>query len=146
MVVTIKWYDGSMEICVDEFLSMRKIGKYKKLIKLIRSSRTPEVEKDIKSYMERQIPDYEERLTNTANAYAAMVDKVKEHESLLERYKRELEFLCPGSPRHKDKKEDMKSERDAVRYWKIQAADDMKKFTKYQKEKNFYEKCLEIEG
>ena len=52
MDLEIKYEHGSMTIHLEEFLNCRSISKVRKLVKIIRSSYTPECEQQIKEFLQ----------------------------------------------------------------------------------------------
>ena len=61
MEIRIKWYNGSMIIDLEKFLSCRSITKVKKLVNIIRDSHTPECEGQIREFIEQELEQYEPR-------------------------------------------------------------------------------------
>lgn len=59
MDLEIKYENGSMTVHLEEFLSCRNIAKVKKLLKIIRSSYTPECEQQIKDFVQQWIEQFE---------------------------------------------------------------------------------------
>lgn len=144
MDVTIQYNNGKMTICVDEFLKMRNLRKFKKLMKIIRTSYTPEIEDEIKEYMERRIPDFEQQTKWTENAFVSAQTKQKEAMEEVDRLQRECEYLVKGLPRYKEKMEKLKLAKDSVKYWKAESTSLKREFEKLKRIKEFCEKCLEI--
>ena len=60
MDLEIKYEHGSMTIHLEEFLNCRSISKVRKLVKIIRSSYTPECEQQIKEFVQEQIEQFEQ--------------------------------------------------------------------------------------
>lgn len=50
MDLEIRYENGSMTVHLEEFLSERRIAKVRKLLKVIRSSFTPECEQQMKEF------------------------------------------------------------------------------------------------
>ena len=61
MDLEIKYEHGSMTIHLEEFLNCRSISKVRKLVKIIRSSYTPECEQQIKEFLQEWVEQYELR-------------------------------------------------------------------------------------
>lgn len=59
MDLEIKYENGSMTVHLEEFLNIRSITKVRKLLKLIRSSFTPECEQQIKEFVQEQAEQFE---------------------------------------------------------------------------------------
>ena len=52
MDLEIRYENGSMTVHLEEFLNIRSIAKVRRLLKLIRSSFTPECEQQIKEFVQ----------------------------------------------------------------------------------------------
>ena len=59
MDLEIRYENGSMTVHLEEFLNIRSITKVRKLLKLIRSSFTPECEQQIKEFIQEQAEQFE---------------------------------------------------------------------------------------
>lgn len=60
MDLEIRYENGSMTVHLEEFLNIRSIAKVRKLLKLIRSSFTPECEQQIKEFVQEQAEQFEQ--------------------------------------------------------------------------------------
>ncbi len=60
--VTYKDGRGQMTVNVPEFLKMRRIGRYRRLMKLIRQSDTPNVADRVVRYIRRELADMDVRM------------------------------------------------------------------------------------
>jgi hypothetical protein len=60
MVLEIRYENGSMTVHLEEFLNIRSITEVRKLLKLIRSSFTPECEQQIKEFVQEQAEQFEQ--------------------------------------------------------------------------------------
>lgn len=60
MDLEIRYENGSMTVHLEEFLNIRSITKVRKLLKLIRSSFTPECEQQIKEFIQEQAEQFEQ--------------------------------------------------------------------------------------
>ena len=60
MDLEIRYENGSMTVHLEEFLSERRIAKVRKLLKLIRSSFTPECEQQMKEFIQEQAEQFEQ--------------------------------------------------------------------------------------
>lgn len=60
MDLEIRYENGSMTVHLEEFLNIRSITKVRKLLKLIRSSFTPECEQQIKEFVQEQTEQFEQ--------------------------------------------------------------------------------------
>lgn len=61
MDLEIRYENGSMTVHLEEFLNIRSIAKVRKLLKLIRSSFTPECEQQIKEFVQDWIEQFEQK-------------------------------------------------------------------------------------
>ena len=76
MDLEIRYENGSMTVHLEEFLNIRSITKVRKLLKLIRSSFTPECEQQIKEFVQEQAEQFEQ--------------VQKEHSIYIDRFRRVL--------------------------------------------------------
>lgn len=60
MDLEIRYENGSMTVHLEEFLSCRSITKVRKLLKVIRSSFTPECEQRMKDFIQEQTEQFEQ--------------------------------------------------------------------------------------
>lgn len=60
MDLEIRYENGSMTVHLEEFLNTRSIAKVRKLLKLIRSSFTPECEQQMKEFIQEQAEQFEQ--------------------------------------------------------------------------------------
>ena len=60
MDLVIRYENGSMTVHLEEFLSCRSITKVRKLLKVIRSSFTPECEQQMKEFIQEQTEQFEQ--------------------------------------------------------------------------------------
>ena len=60
MDLEIRYENGSMTVHLEEFLSERRIAKVRKLLKVIRSSFTPECEQQMKEFIQEQTEQFEQ--------------------------------------------------------------------------------------
>ena len=63
MDLEIRYENGSMTVHLEEFLNIRSIAKVRKLLKLIRSSFTPECEQQIKEFVQDWIEQFEQKVS-----------------------------------------------------------------------------------
>ena len=77
MDLEIKYEHGSMTIHLEEFLNCRSISKVRKLVKIIRSSHTPECEQQIKEFLQEWVEQYELRQKENSLYITGYEQKVK---------------------------------------------------------------------
>lgn len=66
MDLEIRYENGSMTVHLEEFLNIRSIAKVRKLLKLIRSSFTPECEQQLKNLFRNRLNNLNRFRRNTA--------------------------------------------------------------------------------
>lgn len=77
MDLKIKYENGSMIIHLENFLNCHNISKVKKLVKIIRSSFTPECESIIREYIEQENEQFEPRQQENSKYIIGYTEKVK---------------------------------------------------------------------
>ena len=77
MDLEIRYENGSMTVHLEEFLNIRSIAKVRKLLKLIRSSFTPECEQQIKEFVQDWIEQFEQKQLETERYITGYEQKVK---------------------------------------------------------------------
>lgn len=78
MDLKIRYEHGTMIVHLEEFLSCRSIAKVRKLLKIIRSSFTPECEGQIKEFVQEQLEQF--------------ADAQKEHSVYIDGYEQKIRF------------------------------------------------------
>ena len=76
MDLEIRYENGSMTVHLEEFLNIRSIAKVRKLLKLIRSSFTPECEQQIKEYVQDWFEQFEQKQLETERYITGYEQKV----------------------------------------------------------------------
>lgn len=76
MDLEIRYENGSMTVHLEEFLNIRSITKVRKLLKLIRSSFTPECEQQIKEFVQDWIEQFEQKQLETERYITGYEQKV----------------------------------------------------------------------
>lgn len=76
MDLEIRYENGSMTVHLEEFLNIRSIAKVRKLLKLIRSSFTPECEQQIKEFVQDWIEQFEQKQLETERYITGYEQKV----------------------------------------------------------------------
>lgn len=75
MDLEIRYENGSMTVHLEEFLNIRSITKVRKLLKLIRSSFTPECEQQIKEFVQDWIEQFEQKQLETERYITAVNER-----------------------------------------------------------------------
>ena len=144
MELKIKYENGQMCVNVENFLNMRSIGKFKKLLKVIDTSYTPEARDELKAYIVEYLDNVEELLQLHANRSIKAKNAYKENLPKLEHliYNRNLHQR--NTPQYKEYAKKVKDKReylnDLKKCWKAQE----RYFDEAFKNKAFYEKCLKL--
>lgn len=148
----IKWSDswsnrkGHMCVHLYEFMSMHNITKFRKLLKIIRESNTPDEEKKMREWCEQMIEQAEPfKKCATIRKYEKeeQIRQIETEIDLLkynrDRYKRNNPPYKELSKRLKTKRKNLSEVKAAYR----QAVQDIKGA---ERDKNFMLKCLETMG
>lgn len=77
MDLKIKYANGSMTVHLENFLNCRSISKVNKLVRIIRSSFTPECEDRIREYVEQEIEQFEPKQRENSKYIVGYTEKVK---------------------------------------------------------------------
>lgn len=77
MDLKIKYANGSMTVHLENFLNCRSISKVNKLVRIIRSSFTPECEDRIREYVEQEIEHFEPKQRENSKYIVGYTEKVK---------------------------------------------------------------------
>lgn len=77
MDLEIKYASGSMTVHLENFLNCRSISKVNKLIRIIRTSFTPECEDRIREYVEQEIEQFEPKQQANSKYIVGYTEKVK---------------------------------------------------------------------
>lgn len=144
MEIRIKWYNGSMILDLEKFLSCRSIPKVKKLVNIIRDSRTPECEGQIKEFIEQELEQYEPRQKDVSRYIVGYEEKVlfcqKQLDNCIsnrDRFKRKSD----GWEHHNS---NVKAFRDELKEMKAALRTYQRQFDNEKKNREFYMKVLEI--
>ena len=144
MELKIKYENGQMCVYVENFLDMRSIGKFKKLLKVIDTSYTPEARDELKAYIMPYLENVEERLRLCEKRSVDARTHYKELFPELERLIYKRDTYCRNTPPYKYFSQKIKEKRaylkDLKTVWKVQE----RYFDEAFKNKVFYEKCLKL--
>ena len=144
MEIRIKWYNGSMIIDLEKFLSCRSITKVKKLVNIIRDSHTPECEGQIRRFIEQELEQYEPRQKEASRYIAGYTEKAKFCEKQLnncisnrDRFKRKSDGWEHYNSHVKAFRDELKEMKAALRTYQRKSDNE-------KKNRDFYMKVLEI--
>ena len=131
--ITIKYNHGQMLIHLEEFLSCRSITKVRKLLKVIRSSFTPECEQQMKEFIQEQTEQFEqfEQVQKEHSIYIeGYTQKVKYAEQQIRQTKHRISQIQTGVKNSQFVRD---SHRKNTKAWKNCNA-DVKKYRERLKE------------
>lgn len=144
MNLNIRYENGSMVIHLEDFLNCHNISKVKKLVKIIRSSFTPECEGIIREYVEQEIEQIEPRQKELAKYIVGYTGKVKFCHTQLDnctinrdKYKRNSDGWKHYNNHAKHFRQELKEIKSSLR-------SSQSNYDKNIRNKDFYRKVLEI--
>jgi hypothetical protein len=147
MDLEIKYDNGHMIIHVKEFLGQRSISKFRKLIKLINNSYTPELLDDLKSYILNQLEQFEqneqtqEEFQRYVTGYEQKIDYsnrgIYTATTYRSRYKKGSEAWEHHNEKLKQFREENKELKRELRQYVLKSKDNVRN-------KDFYSKCIKI--
>lgn len=144
MEIYIKWYNGSMVIDLEKFLSCRSISKVKKLVNIIRGSCTPECEKQIKEFIVQELEQYEPRQKEVSRYIVGYTEKVKFNERQLDNCMNSRDRFKRKSDGWEHYNSHVKAFRDELKEMKAALRTYQRKSDNEKKNRDFYMKVLEI--
>lgn len=144
MEIRIKWYNGSMIIDLEKFLSCRSISKVKKLVNIIRDSHTPECEWQIREFIEQELEQYEPRQKEASRYIAGYTEKVKFCEKQLDNCISSRDRFKRKSDGWEHYNSHVKAFRDELKEMKAALRTYQRKSDNEKKNRDFYMKVLEI--
>lgn len=96
MDLEIKYENGSMTVHLEEFLNDRSITKVRKLLKVIRSSFTPECEQQMKEFIQKQTEQFEQVQKEHSIYIEGYTQKVKYAEQQIMQTKHRISQIQTG--------------------------------------------------
>ena len=96
MDLEIRYENGSMTVHLEEFLNIRSITKVRKLLKLIRSSFTPECEQQIKEFVQEQAEQFEQVQKEHSIYIEGYTQKIKVAEQQIRQTKHSISLIQSG--------------------------------------------------
>lgn len=140
MDLKIKYENGSMTVHLENFLNCHSISKVKKLVKIIRSSFTPECEGTIREYIEQ----FEARQREISKYIIGYTEKVKFCQAQLgnctanrDKYKRNSDGWKHYNNHVKQFRQELKEMQSSLR-------SRQSEYDRNIRDKDFYKKVLEI--
>lgn len=144
MDLQIKYDNGSMVVHLEEFLGCRNITKFKKLVKLIQQSYTPDEINKILNHIEQFNENYELDQKVTQQKIVGYSEKVRFCERQInsctvtrDLYKKKSENWVTFNDVLKERREELKQMQQLLRTEK-------QAFVKRQKDKAFFDKCSNV--
>lgn len=144
MDLQIKYENGSMVVHLEEFLGCRKITKFRKLVKLIRQSYTPEELNKILNYIEQFNETYELDQKVTQQKIVGYSDKVRFCEMQISRcttsrdsYKKQSENWVTFNDNLKEHRDELKQLNQLLRAAK-------QEYKNRQRDKVFLDECSNV--
>lgn len=141
MDLQIKYDNGSMTVHLEEFLGCRKITKFRKLVKLIRQSYTPDELNKILNHIEQFNAAYELDQKVTEQKIVGYSDKVRfckrqisRCTALRDSYKKQSENWVTFNDNLKEHRDELKQLNQLLRAAK-------QEYKNRQKDKAFLEEC-----
>lgn len=130
MDLEIKYENGSMTVHLEEFLNDRSITKVRKLLKVIRSSFTPECEQQMKEFIQEQTEQFEQVQKEHSIYIEGYTQKVKYAEQQIMQTKHRISQIQTGVKNSQFVRD---SHRKNTKVWKNCNA-DVKKYRERLKE------------
>ena len=144
MDIQIKYNNGSMVVHLQEFMGCRNISKVKKLVKLIRSSHTPECEKKVREYVEQEIEQFESRQAEHIRRIRFYSDSIEFHQKQIDNSTENRDRYTRGTDGWKHFNNEIQHFRQAVREDKALLRTWKSAYNSNIKNHDFCEKVLEI--
>lgn len=148
MDLEIRYEGGSMTVHLEEFLSCRSITKVRKLLKVIRSSFTPECEWQMKEFILNWLERFEQKQLENERYITGYEEKVKFCQRQLDNALYNRNQYKKSTPLHKSDgwehyNEDVKQLRQELREIKALLHSWRHNFNNNTRNKEFYKIVLE---
>lgn len=148
MDLEIRYEGGLMTVHLEEFLSYRSITKVRKLLKVIRSSFTPECEQQMKGFILNWLEQFEQKQLKNERYITGYEEKVKFCQRQLDNALYNRNQYKKSTPLHKSDgwehyNEDVKRLRQELREIKAMLRSWRHNFDNNARNKEFYKTVLE---
>lgn len=148
MDLEIRYEGGLMTVHLEEFLSCRSITKVRKLLKVIRSSFTPECEQQMKGFILNWLEQFEQKQLKNERYITGYEEKVKFCQRQLDNALYNRNQYKKSTPLHKSDgwehyNEDVKRLRQELREIKAMLRSWRHNFDNNARNKEFYKTVLE---
>jgi hypothetical protein len=142
-VLEIKYHRGQMQVNLAEFMQNQTLSKINKLLKVIRSSYTPEQEEVIAAYCKDFLAGYEQQQKTLANLVVQYRTRAKELEPEIEKMKKFRDGSKRNGKRYKYYQEQINIVRGKVSDEMAFVRKHTAEFKQNERLKVKYEKVLE---
>ena len=148
MELEIRYENGLMIINLEEFLNIRSISKIRRLLKLIRSSFTPECEQQMKEFILNWYEQFEQKQLENERYITGYTEKVKFCQRQLNNALWNRSQFKKSTPSHKSNEweyynECVRQSREELRKLKALLRSRQSDFDNNVRNKEFYGKVLE---
>ena len=144
--VTYKDGRGQMTVNVPEFLKMRRIGRYRRLMALIRQSDTPDVADRVVRYIRQELADMDARMKAAAAGTVRTRTQAKEMQPEIDRLVALRDKYKRGTDQYKECSQWVKDARQIQRDLGKLSRSYEAEFKALKKDKAFYQKIMSEEG
>lgn len=144
MELTIKYRAGVMTLNVDRFLYSTNLKDFKKLLKIIDESYTPEARDVLKEYMTGYLPTVDDRLKVYANNVVNARTEYKEQKPVLDALINSRNRYRKNTPPYKDLTQTIKLQLEKMQNLRRAYMSNESEFKHVLNRKKFYEKCLSL--
>lgn len=151
MDLEIRYENGSMTVHLEEFLNVRSISKVRKLLKLIRSSFTPECEQQMKEFIQEQAEQFEQVQKEHSIYIEGYTQKVKYAEQQIRQTQHTISQIQTGvknsqllrDSHRKKPRNTLKEQKEELKELKALLRSRQQSFDRNIRNKDFYKKVLE---
>lgn len=157
MDLEIRYENGSMTVHLEEFLNIRSIAKVRKLLKLIRSSFTPECEQQIKEFVQEQAEQFEQVQKEHSiyiEGYTQKIryaeQQIRQSQLLLDSHRKNTKVwknrnadVKKYRERLKEPRNTLKEQKEELKKLKALLRSRQQSFDRNIRNKDFYKKVLE---
>lgn len=144
MDLTIKGDAWQMVIHLEEFMGARNVSKFRKFVKEIRGSNTPEELEHIHEFIEQEIEQFEPRQNENARFIVGYTEKVHFCEEQIQKFTSARQAFKKDGKCYKEFTEGIKTYRAELSVLKAELRKYKRAFENCIRNKGFYEKCLKI--
>ena len=144
--VTYKGGRGRMTVNIPEFLRMRQISRYRKLMTLIRQSDTPDAAEEVIQYIRQDLADMDARMKEAAAGTVRTRTRAKEMKLEIDRLVALRDRYKKGTDRYKECSQWVKDARQIHRDLGKLSRSYEAEFKALEKDRAFYQKIMSEEG